>query len=123
MIPHDAKNANGVDFEIRLNLNSSQNDSILKTDLNETIKAGSLRLKEHYHSEYQKISLQLMEVQERQEQSSELIAEKSEMVAALQLKLSKTEAQYKEEKEVYINSFNILLDFLVLYKMRNVLGF
>ncbi|KJE89085.1 hypothetical protein CAOG_00634 [Capsaspora owczarzaki ATCC 30864] len=105
IIPTDAVNADGVDFEIQLNMNGSNPHSVLNVDVNEHARPALTRLREKFTVQHQLATEQLASCQERLEQEAEMVTERETEVNVLESKAAKIEQEQRAEKEALLHEY------------------
>mmetsp|Transcript_27354 Transcript_27354/g.44524 ORF Transcript_27354/g.44524 Transcript_27354/m.44524 type:complete len:604 (-) Transcript_27354:816-2627(-) len=101
VLPATAKNANGIAFDLRLNLNApaSRPDQLLSADVKSVIEPALHKLKESFQSKMRASQEQLLVFKERLDHLDEQRVEKAEELVSTEAKLKKLEAQHRQEKE------------------------
>lgn len=100
LVPQTARNANGLDLELRLNANDPHPEQMLAVHIKGSIKPGLHQLKEWCGERRREHGHALVELHERMDQLHEEAAEYRARLDALEARIARIDAQYKDKKDV-----------------------
>ena len=108
LIPKTAKNADGIDYELRLNMHAPRPEQMLSVNIKGTIKPSLMRLREALTARNHESRNEAISLREKLDQIEDLLAEKTEEVARLSSKQEKIDQHYQEQKKsMSVESKNI----------------
>eukprot|EP00127_Corallochytrium_limacisporum_P006927 Clim_evm13s238 gene=Clim_evmTU13s238 len=98
LIPQHAENANGVDFEIKLNMHSSRPDTQINVMLKSNIRPSLMQLRSKFVALQASTRTKLLEWQERIDNVKEQLEEKVEDLATQESKIKDAEIEFEQQK-------------------------
>eukprot|EP00742_Colponemidia_sp_Colp-10_P004817 GILJ01005142.1.p1 GENE.GILJ01005142.1~~GILJ01005142.1.p1 ORF type:complete len:633 (-),score=137.25 GILJ01005142.1:214-2112(-) len=99
LIPLGAKNSEGVDYELSLNLQAARPEQILRNDFKSLIKPALRKLKDGFVDKIRGIHGEVMALQEELDRAEELRSDKQSQLSELENRLKKFESLYRTEQE------------------------
>ncbi|XP_067051748.1 kinetochore protein NDC80 homolog isoform X2 [Acropora muricata] len=105
LIPPTAENAKGFDFEMHFNPHSLRPDQGALTDFKGTIKPALLRLRQQISEKSRAVKSQVVTEEETCDQISDMVADKQEEVAALEMKLQTLDKDLEWKKEIMAKEY------------------
>ena len=98
LLPATAKRANGIDYDMRLNLDATSPEEMQPLDLKGFIKSALIELRESSGAKTREAQKERLSLQEQLADVEELLARKKEEYVTHEETLAKLDAQYKMEK-------------------------
>lgn len=101
LVPSDAINANGLNFEVSFNPHATRLDGLLSVDVKQSILTVLANMREEYHSTIHQAQDKLLSLQESLDRLNESLADKQDEVTQVEEKIKRIVQGYLHDKEAY----------------------